>query len=192
MKQENEFEDACEYINDVPVSAVLLPLKPKRYGSVPGLEDDELADPYELERQVMMDEWGPILALPVKSRKGWVQPNVDEDGSVDFGAFGTVDFDRMMPEFDKARYKADKLREQVADLNITIAVVSERIQEMATWQVLKYLVKGIIQMEHIVDEDTRILAGLHMRASSLLRQIGELEKASRKASTRSLRSFLEG
>jgi len=62
MKQENEFEDACEYVTDVPVSAVLLPLKPKRYGSVPGLEDDELADPYELERQVMMDEWGPILA----------------------------------------------------------------------------------------------------------------------------------
>ena len=36
------------------------------YGSVPGLEDKELADPAELERQVMLAEWGPILAIPIR------------------------------------------------------------------------------------------------------------------------------
>ena len=37
---------------------------PNPYGSVPGLDDDELADPQELERLVYIEEWGPILALP--------------------------------------------------------------------------------------------------------------------------------
>ena len=192
MKQENEFEDACEYVTDVPVSAVLLPLKPKRYGSVPGLEDDELADPYELERAVMLQEWGPILALPVKSRKGWIQPNIDEDGSVDFGAFGTVDFDRRVPEFDKARYKADKIREYLSDLAITVRIVSERMPGSAKGHVLRYLRKGIIGMEHIANEDMRAFAQLCLRVSNLHRQIVELEKASHKARNLRLQAFLEG
>ena len=53
-------------------------------GSVPGLDDDEVAGPDELERQVMMDEWGAVLALPVSGRKGWIKAAVDDSGSVDF------------------------------------------------------------------------------------------------------------
>jgi len=38
-----------------------------RYGSVEGLDDEELADPEELERQVFAEEWAPILALPERT-----------------------------------------------------------------------------------------------------------------------------
>ncbi len=192
MKQQNEFEDACEYVEDVPVSAVLVPLKSKGYGSVPGLDDEELADPTELERQVMVDEWGPVLQLPVKTTRGWIQPNMHESGEVDFGAFGTVDFERGRPAFDKARYKADKMRQQLADLTIMIAIVKDRIHKKEAWLVLRYFAKGIIGPEHILDEDTRALAHLFARAKGLQRQLRELRTASRESRARKIRVFLEG
>ena len=34
---------------------------------------------------------------------------VDESGGFDWGAFGSVDFDRYCGGYDKVRYKADKL-----------------------------------------------------------------------------------
>jgi hypothetical protein len=109
MKQEVEFEDT-DGVDDVPVSPLRSEDRKNRYGSVPGLDDEELADPWELERQVFLQEFGPVLALPVRGKRNWIHAAVDENGGLDWGAFGTVDFSRTMPEFDKARYKADKLR----------------------------------------------------------------------------------
>jgi hypothetical protein len=77
---------------------LLRPIRPRPYGSVQDLDDDELADPDELERQVYLEEFGPILALPVRGRKSQFRPSVDETGVVDWGAFGTVDFERTMPQ----------------------------------------------------------------------------------------------
>ena len=71
MKHETEFEDECE-VEDVPVSPLLSEDRKNRYGSVPGLDDEELAEPWELERQVTLQEWGPVLALPVRGRGGWI------------------------------------------------------------------------------------------------------------------------
>ena len=175
MKQEVEFEDGCE-VDDVPVPSLSVRHK-HRYGSVPGLDDDELADPRELERQVMAEEWGPVLMLPVRGRKGWVQPAVDEDGGVDFGAFATVDFARTMPEFDKARYKADRLRERLRDVLIMVSIVSERLPK-ARRQVLKYVESGVIGLDQIVNEDMRALAGLYLRARRLQAEIRQLQEAS--------------
>ena len=84
------------------------------YGSVPGLDDSELADPVELERQVFVQEWGPVLALPVMGSRSGFHPGRDELGRLDWGAYGTVDFERLYGSFDKARYKADKLREELS------------------------------------------------------------------------------
>ena len=97
----------------VPESVLLRIERDMGYGSVPGLDDDELASPAELERWVMIQEWGPILALPAGGQQGGIRPEVDESGYIDWGAFGTVDFDRLRPPFDRARYKADKLREEL-------------------------------------------------------------------------------
>jgi len=79
MKQEVEFEDECE-VDDVPVSPLLSEERRNRYGSVPGLDDEELAEPWELERQAMLQEWGPVLALPVRTKRGWVQRGFPLDG----------------------------------------------------------------------------------------------------------------
>ncbi|MFC1604034.1 hypothetical protein ACFL5F_03310, partial [Planctomycetota bacterium] len=108
MLQTVELDEVCR-MEDVPVSALLTVQRGSRYGSVTGLDDAELADPVELEREVVLEEWGPVLALPVKGNRSSIRPVVDESGGVDWGAFGTVDFERQSGEFDKARYKAEKL-----------------------------------------------------------------------------------
>jgi hypothetical protein len=177
MKQIVELDEVYQ-IDDVPVSAVLPAEQDNRYGSVPGLDDAELADPDELEREVYQEEWGPVLALPVKGRSSWIRPVVDEAGGVDFGAFGTVDFQKLMPEFDKARYKADKLREQLKDLTIRMAIVKERLPGKAKYMVLKHLKMGVIELEHIGNDDMLCLARLYLRARKLRDELWRLEQAS--------------
>jgi hypothetical protein len=157
---------------------------------VPGLDDEELADPDELERQVMREEWGPILALPVRTRRGWIQPNIDDDGRVDWGAFGTVDFSRTVPEFDKARYKADKLQERLTDIVIMLSIVSRRLPRVQ-FRVLKYLRMGIIDIDQIVSEDMRALARLHSEARRLRQEITRLREASWRGRRGQLAEVLE-
>ena len=162
----------------VAESALLRRERKDRYGSVPGLDDNELADPDELERQVLREEFGPVLALPVSGGKCFIRANIDQDGSVDWGAFGTVDFDRYGGGFDKVRYKADKVREQLKDLLILLSIVNERIKTRAKYLVLKFLRMGIIALEHIVDNDMRALARLYLRAKRMRKEIAELWEAS--------------
>ena len=140
-------------------------------------EDEDYLDDRELERQVMLAEWGPILALPVRTRRGWMQPNIGEDGRLDWGAFGTVDFSRLVPEFDKARYKADKLREELQGELMMAGMVSRRLPR-AQFKVLRYLNKGVIELEDIENEDMRTLAKLYLRVKRLRREIAELAEAS--------------
>ena len=167
------------YEDVVVAESALLRLERKnRYGSVPGLDDSELADPNELERQVLRQEFAPVLALPVSGSKCSMRPNIDQDGSVDWGAFGTVDFDRCSGGFDKARYKADKVAEQLKDLLILLSIVNERIKTWAKYVVLKYLSMGVIEVEHIGDNDMRALAKLYLRIRRMRKEIAELREAS--------------
>ena len=177
MQQAVELNEAYK-INDVPVSALLSVQRDNKYGSVPGLDDAELADPFELEREVMLEEWGPVLALPVKGGKNWIGPVVDESGGVDWGAFGTVDFERYSGGFDRVRYKADKLREQLKDLLIMVSVVAERLPGKAKYLVLKYLKMGVVGLGHISNADMLALARLYLRVERLRGDIRQLETAS--------------
>ena len=171
----DEFEvvDAVE----VACSPVLVPLRNKGYGSIEGLDDSELADPRELERQVFLQEWGPILALPIRHRKSAVQPAIDEDGSVDWGAFGTVDFERYSGGFDKTRYKADQLREQLRDVLITLDMVKERLPGRAKYLVLKYVNMGVLDFDHIANEDALAFVKLWRRAERIRAEIRQIEDA---------------
>jgi hypothetical protein len=175
--RENEFAD--DEIEDVPVSALLHEDRRNKYGPVPGLEDEEPADPAELERQVMLQEWGPILALPNRHEPRGVRPAIDEEGRVDWGAYGTADFERIRPSFDKARYKADKLKDELEDVLIMLSIVGRRLAGRAKYQVLRYVQMGVIVEEHIVSEDMRAWARLCLRAKRLQRQIAELREVSR-------------
>lgn len=162
---------------EVPESVLIRRLRPNKYGSVPGLDDSELADPDELERQVLEQEFAPVLALPDKSGRSCIRPNIDEGGRVDWGAFGTVDFDRHRQQFDKLRYKADKITEQRKDVLIMFGIVNERIKAWAKYLVLKYLRMGIIELEHVVNNDMLALARLFRRAERMRQEIAELQEA---------------
>jgi hypothetical protein len=163
---------------EVPESVLLRWDRGHRYGSVPGLDDSELAEPDELERQVFVQEFGPVLALPVRTSRGFRRPSVDEEGRLDWGAFGTVDFDRYTGGFDKARYKADQVREQLKDVLILLSIVNDRIASPAKYLVLKYLRMGIIGPEHIVNQDMAALSRLYLRIRRLRQEIDELREAS--------------
>ena len=160
----------------VAESALLKRVRKDRYGSVPGLDDSELANPDELERMVYREELAPILALPVQGSRCSLRPAIDEDGSLCWGAFGTVDFERMYP-FNKVLYKADKLREQLKSVLIMFSIVNERLKPRAKCMVLKYLKMGIIELEHIVDSDMRALGRLYLRIRRMRKEIAELREA---------------
>ena len=172
--------------------SVLLQLEAEdKFGHVPGLADSELVGVHELERQVIRAEFEPILSLPVKKQRSWIQPVVEESGGIDWGAFGTVDFERQHPGPDKARYKADRLREKLQDALIMLSIVKERLPGNEKYLVLKYLRMGIIQMEHIVDDNVRAVVKWHLRCRSLRKEIRELEEAIRGRRERELERWSE-
>ena len=162
---------------EVPESVLLKRLRPDKYGSVPGLDDSELADHDELERQVLRQEFAPVLALPIKAGKSCIRPNIDEGGRVDWGAFGTVDFDRHRQQFDRLRYKADKVAEKRKDVLIIFSIINERIKTGAKYLVLKYLRMGVIELEHVVDNDMLALARFFLRAERMRKEIAEMREA---------------
>ena len=174
MEQETSFVVVDGVV--VPESALRRAERCNLYGSVPGLDDEELATPEELERQVMLDEWGPVLALPVRGSKGF-RPDFADNGGVEFDAFATVDFQRTMPEFDKARYKAEKLKEGLQNVFILFGMVKARLPDAAR-DVLKYLEAGGIELEHMATEDMLALARLYLRARRFQREMRDLHQAS--------------
>ena len=162
----------------MPVSPLLSVERVNRYGSVPGLDDEELASPDELERQIIQEEFGPVLRLPVQGNGSGIRASVDEDGRVDWGAFGSADFDRMQPAFDKARYKADRIRGQVKDLVIMLDIINQRVKTPQKWKVIKYVRMGWMDVDDIQPFDLWQLAAVYLRIIRLKNEIAKLEEAS--------------
>ncbi len=133
---------------EVPESPLLKVERKDKYGSVPGLDDKELADPDELERQVLWEQWGPVLLLPSPKNEVGVRPELDEDGYL-VGAFASADFDRIKPVFDKARYKADKLREECKNVLLMFDMIRQRLPRKSVAIVLKNLRLGRIELDDI-------------------------------------------
>jgi hypothetical protein len=156
-----------------------------------GLADEGPEEPFELERQVIREELEPVLTLPNRQSQRSVFPVVDESFGVDWGAFATVDFDRIRPDFDKARYKAEKLREQLKDTLIMLRIVSERLPN-AQYRVLKYLRMGVIELEHNSDMDMLMLARLWQLAERLREETDVLRKASWGRQRRAHEAWLAG
>ena len=177
---------------EVPASTRLTPIRDTGYGHIEGLDDEELATPDELERMVYLQEFGPLLALPQPQRKSVIKPNIDENGRLDWGAFGTVDFDRVSGGFDKPRYQAERLSEQLKDKIIMFEMLSERIKSRSKSLILHYVRRGIIELEHITDEDLRALAKLNLQIRKLSSEIIRLRQDSQARKDRQFNKFLEG
>ncbi len=162
---------------EVPVSPLLKRRHSSRYGSVADLDDEELIEPAEIDRVFLREAFAPILALPVKSKKGGIKPNIDEDGVVEWGALGTVDFDKYV-EFDKLRYKADKLREELFNERIMMEMLSEKIESKEKYKILEKAEAGLIDADEISNFEMFCLAKRFVRAKRIQREIAELEKKS--------------
>ena len=168
----------------VPESVLLKPVRSSRYGSIEDLPDEELVSPKELERINFIEEFRPILQLPVRGRKCPITPSMDEDGRVDWGAFASADFEEYRPDIDKPRYKSNLLKEERENVILTIGMLKERIQKAGKYKamrkVLNLVRKRIIEIDDIEDWDTWQLAKCCMRAALLKKEIIELLKKSRK------------
>lgn len=174
-------QEAVETYEDiiVPESVLLKVERDSGYGSVPGLDDKELADPAELERQISLAEWGPILALPCKSFNGSIRPAIDEFGHLDWGAFGTVDFERLRGPFDKARYKADKLQEKLRNDLIMLDLVRERVPAEARGAIRTLALHTEVDLDNIENYNEWTYAKWLRRVRNLSRQIHDLRQYSR-------------
>jgi len=179
----------------VPESVVLKRERSNRYGSVEGLPDEELVDPHEIERMYLMEELRPILQLPIRGRKCPIKPSIDEDGRVDWGAFATADFDEYRPDIDKPLYKANVLAEERRSRIFIIGMLKERIQKAGNYRAartaLKYVMKGIIEVDDIKDWDTWLLAKDYLRVRRLEKQIKKLQEQSRQRKLKELKAWLE-
>ena len=171
MEQDESFEIYEGII--VPVSPLLKRERSSRYGSVSDLDDEELIDPAEIDRVFLREAFAPILALPVKGRKGGMKPNTDDDGIVDWGAFGTVDFDKYV-EFDKFRYKADKLKEEVQNEIFMMEMISGHIKGIEKYAIIERVYNGTLDLGEVADFETYCLAQRYLRAKRLQRDIFQL------------------
>jgi hypothetical protein len=166
MDQEQHFEIYDGIV--VPASALRQEQRRERYGTISDLPDEELASPAELERLYLI-----------------------QDGKIELGAFGTVDFDRYKPKFDKMMCKADWLREEVANQCLMMETISARIKTVAKYKVIEYVKNGILDIGDIVDFDMYCLAERYMRTRRLIREIAELREKSRKKRQKATEEFWE-
>ena len=174
----------------VPESVLVKVERKDKYGFVPGLEGEEPADPDELERQVLREEWGPVLALPKPEQSSGIRPPVDESGGVDWGAFGTVDFERHRGNIDRSRTRIQELREQLKDKLILLAIVKERLPREAGL-VLKYVRKGILSLEHMASVDMLAAAKLYLQARKQQKQLAAVQEAGGQRKQRAHERWLE-
>jgi hypothetical protein len=149
----------------VPPPARLKVERRSRYGSVPGLRDEELADPGELERQVILKEFEPLLLIPKAKRVNTIRSEIDQDGHVSWGAFGTIDF--------------EMLREELKDAVIMLEIVRDRLPRQVPPLLLRYLRLGWIEEEDIRNEDMRACLKWHRKAQRILGEIHRIRDRQR-------------
>ena len=160
-----------------------------KYGSIPDLPDEELADPEELERQAFIQDWALILELPGRCAPT-IKPNIDEKGCVDWGAFDTWDFERVSPKFDKVGYKLDRLREELRDAVIMTSIIRRRVPRDKMNKTLELVGIGHLATADIVDEDLRGLARFYLRARRILNEIERIEAQRRRRKERDVAAML--
>jgi hypothetical protein len=170
--EENDWPDRQQGQGLIPVCVA----RPTGYGSVPGLDDEELADLAELERQVMIAEWGPILALPVKRPRSHIRPTVDQEGKLDWGAFGTMDFERLYGAFfDGCRYKIDRLREELRNEVIAMETHSAKIPGHVVDVLSRGLREGWIDINELEDWNHFFFARRYLRVQRIKAHIRRLK-----------------
>ena len=143
-----------------------------------GLTGDNDASLEQLERLAFMMDWGPIMELPVKSHRGKIRPAIDERGQLDWGAFGTVDFERLREPFDIARYKADMLQAELRHNVLMLETLAGRVPVEAQIRMLELGRTGRLDLDEIGDADEWLFARRYLRIKRLRNEIRELRELS--------------
>lgn len=148
------------------------------HGGVRGCDDEELADPGEVEEQVVLESLGPILAYPVEERECPIRSGLDEADCIDCGPSGAVDVAGPRPSFDKARHKADKLDEQLRNHLTMLSIIRKRLSQDARCELLERLQSDRMDPDDISDGDARAYAKWYLRAKRLQQRIRGLRDLS--------------
>lgn len=179
MEQETvEYDETCE-VDGVPVSPLLSLERKSKYGSVPDLDDEELADPDELERQVYIEMYGPVLQLPYDQKHGSIWLNGYKGGKFEWGTFGMVDFYQRKPEVDKPLTDVCELIEEHMTLTFLLHAERAKLPHRRRYKILRSLRRGKIELDQITNKDLRKVGELSLRVAELYRQIYYLGKAVR-------------
>jgi hypothetical protein len=171
MKTQSIEEDICEEIDDLPVSAALAKSQQNPYGSVPGLDDEELADPEEIERVVMWQVWGPVLRLRSSQGRTWTRSGRQSWNAPDWEALGMVECQEPVLGGRPAWLVRNNELSQLWRVLGALEVVATRLPGRARRLLLKYVQSGLVEIEHVADLDMRAVVKLFIEATSRLHQI---------------------
>lgn len=78
MKTANEPDNENEAgqpidADDLPVSATVKVIRPDKYGNIADLDEEESADPEELERIVVIEYFAPLLLFLRHDKYSWIE-----------------------------------------------------------------------------------------------------------------------
>jgi len=105
------------------------------------MDEDEIEAYKEFRRWFVNKELDLIKIIPVKDNDEFYIP-FENDDSISF-AFSSMDFRRLVPEFNKYQYKLRKIYERVKDLADTHSAISDSEGKENTRQ--KYI--GLVERE---------------------------------------------
>ena len=143
-----------------------------------GLVGEKDAPLVQLERLAFVLDWGPILELPVKNHRGQIRPAIDEDGQLDWGPFGTVDFERLREPFDVARYKGALLKEELRTNVVMLEILAGRVPMKSQLRILEQGCRGTLDLDGVSDPDEWFFARRYLRIKRLRKEIRELRELS--------------
>ena len=140
--------------------------RPRGYGSVPGLSDEELADVAELERMAYLDLWGPLLSLPQQGQRDsrWLKGE----------AFDTHDFAALYDGFDWRWSRREELGLELRNARIMRDIVWERVDPRKAWPIVRLVRQDVLELEHIEDADIRAAAKWDGRMRALRERLEDL------------------
>ncbi len=151
----------------IPVKPTICPVKPEQYGTVEGLDNDELADPSELERIGYLRLYAPVLTLP----------RLDSDPifSPEFagGAFDTWDFHRMYPcmaETARRQSRLNWLKSKLRDRLIILSILKDKLSVSQRALAITAARKSS-DFESLPDPETQAFAREYKRSLVIRNQI---------------------
>lgn len=166
-----------EVIEDAPVRASLKVLRQSEIA-----EDDEDAISWsEVQRLLHERDWGPILRLPATEDDFFSGCQLD-------GAFDTHDFWRQQGG-NVRRYNAALAWAMFEKENvlITLSMILERLPEVASYRVLKYAERGVIDESMVVGDDMKAAVRWNRRLLAVKEKIGRIAEARKRRLSAGLR-----